>query len=211
MMILGLRQDFRRFLLHRKQNRTIEKIKEKSMRHHRIVFYLLTAFIFLHTAPAVVLAQFSERQFYSNGKKNGVGKWERDEKAKCYKIWWHFKVNPSDEQYERHIAYVFDNDPSRIYFYNPGTKKFWGRCNVSSRANGGASYSELKPGDRQGRLSEIAESAFPEPGKMPQLRATDKDGHIRVSVDGAAMEPPPPPLRVSEDGVAMEPPPSPPL
>lgn len=159
----------------------------------RRIACLLTAFFIIHAVPVDVFAQAAKRQFYSSGKEGGVGKWERDENAKCYKIWWHFKVNPNDEKYERHIAYCFDDHPELIYFYNPGTKKFWGRCHFVKDRPARSTYSELKPEDQKPRLSQITECAFPPSEKMPRLKATDEAGRVRQSQDGVAMEPPPPP------------------
>lgn len=177
----------------------------------RYFLCIFAVFFSVHFSGFEATAQ-SARQFYSNGRPGGEGKWERDEKAKGHKIWWHFKVNKNDKKYQRHIAYAFDNQPSRVYYYNPGTKKFWGRCEIPSDGSGGAGYSELKSEDRKEKLSLVAESSFPKPGGMPMLKATDEAGKARLAEDGATMEPPPPlPVRVSKEGVALDPPPSPAL
>jgi hypothetical protein len=61
--------------------------------------------------------------------------------------------------------------PKYYYYYNPVKRAYWGRCPVEQ--NGEAQYSLLAEKDRKGKLEEIAETAFPEPGPMPKVPDTE--------------------------------------
>jgi hypothetical protein len=54
-----------------------------------------------------------------------------------------------------------------VYFYNPYTHLYWGRCPL--QRDGKAQYSLLAEKDCKGSLSEIPESAFPAPGDPPAV------------------------------------------
>lgn len=64
-----------------------------------------------------------------------------------------------------------------VYYYNPVRRVYWGRYDLEKQG-----YSMLEDKDRKGDLASIPESAFPAPGKMPNIPDVK---------DGVAMSKPP--------------------
>jgi hypothetical protein len=90
---------------------------------------------------------------------------------------YYFKVKPSDANYKFHYVIRLKSDPQHLYFYNPATKKFWGRFDALKQK-----YSLLAEEDRVSRLTDLSSARFPEPGPMPPIPG---------STDGVAMDIPP--------------------
>lgn len=80
--------------------------------------------------------------------------------------------------YKYHYCVYYPSQPRYVYYYNPYTRAYWGRFDLQGKE--GAQYSLLADKDRKGKLSEIPESAFPEPGQMPKVPETRGDERIEV-------------------------------
>src|SRR5262249_30566615 len=79
--------------------------------------------------------------------------------------------------YACHRCIYYPAQPKYVYYYNPVSKKYWGRFDVDA-----AGYSLLEEKDRAALLADVPESAFPKPGPMPAIPG---------SKDGPAMDRPP--------------------
>jgi hypothetical protein len=112
------------------------------------------------------------RQYYSG--------WQKNSSHGYYYRHYYYKPTSEYSGYKHHYTIYYPSRPNHYYFYNPYTKHYWGRCPVHT--NGKEQYSLLAEADRKENLSEIPESAFPAPGKMPA---------IPESKDGAPMDLPP--------------------
>jgi hypothetical protein len=76
--------------------------------------------------------------------------------------------------YSYHYVVSYAAEPQYYYYYNPVRRYYWGRYDRKAKG-----YSLLAEKDRRGKLEEIPDTAFPKPGKMP---------NIPESKDGVAME-----------------------
>jgi hypothetical protein len=65
-------------------------------------------------------------------------------------------------RYLYHMAVYYPSRPRYVYYYNPYTRKYWGRYDRST-----GRYSLLADCNKRERLSDIPESAFPPGGAMP--------------------------------------------
>jgi hypothetical protein len=79
--------------------------------------------------------------------------------------------------YSCHRCIYYPAQPKYVYYYNPVSKKYWGRFDVDA-----AGYSLLEEKDRAALLADVPDSAFPKPGPMPMIPG---------SKDGPAMDRPP--------------------
>lgn len=68
--------------------------------------------------------------------------------------------------YRYHVATYHPRYPRHVYYYNPYTRKYWGRYDLVS---GG--YSQLQEEDKRESLADIPDSAFPTPTQMPPPEA----------------------------------------
>src|SRR6266851_2861431 len=101
----------------------------------------------------------------------------------------YYKPNADYYGYRHHYVIYFPQRPDYYYFYNPYTKRYWGRCPV--KHDGKAAYALLKESDRRETLADIPGSAFPKPGAMPA---------VPDSTDGESMDLPPDDLPQMEPG-----------
>jgi len=86
---------------------------------------------------------------------------------------YHFKPSPDDTEYKRHYVIRPNNTDGFYYYYNPESKKYWGR--FVAKGSDAGKYSELKTEDRRETLAEIPAEAFEKPGPMPTIPgATDQ-------------------------------------
>jgi hypothetical protein len=88
--------------------------------------------------------------------------------------------------YKYHYCISLQNNPGYVYFYDPGSGKYWGRLDV--RAEGDEPFSLLKAEDQKPLIRDIPETAFPKPGKMPPLPGT-QDG-VPIAPFPADLPPP---------------------
>lgn len=72
-----------------------------------------------------------------------------------------------------HYCVHVPSRPRYVYYYNPVRRVYWGRYDIEAKG-----YSMLKEEDRKDKLEDIPESAFPEPGEMPD--APDSDGTAKL-------------------------------
>ena len=117
---------------------------------------------------------FSPRQYYSD--------WRRPAQGNYYVRNYYCKPNPQYAGYRVHEVRYFPAKPDHYYYFNPRTKKYWGRC--PSHCEGKPLYSLLEPDDRHADLAKIPESAFPPPGKLPAIPESDPQ-------EGASLDLPP--------------------
>jgi hypothetical protein len=115
----------------------------------------------------------SARQLYSP--------WVYDRTTKDSYRFYLFRPSADDVTYQYHYVWFTRTRPGAfVYYYNPGTGKFWGRVDLAQKGEMG--YSELPPGKRAGVLNDIPAENFPPPGPMPVIPG---------SKDGVRMLPPP--------------------
>lgn len=92
---------------------------------------------------------------------------------------YYYKPQPTYSSYNYHYCIYYPSQPSYVYYYNPYSNQYWGRYDLEQKG-----YSLLAEKDRKKSLKDIPESAFPKPGKMPE---------IPESNDGATIPVPPAP------------------
>lgn len=73
-----------------------------------------------------------------------------------------------------HYCVHYPSRPRYVYYYNPQRQTYWGRYDLQGKP--GAEYSLLADKDRKKKLSDIPESAFPEPGALPDVDAEAAPG-----------------------------------
>jgi hypothetical protein len=114
---------------------------------------LATAF---GAAPAH--AQYG-RQYY--------GGWSYYPQYNYYYCNYYYQPYDGYSGYQYHYAIYYPSSPSYVYYYNPHRHYYWGRLDLT--AKGDNRYSLLAEKDRKENLKDIADSAFPAPGKMPAI------------------------------------------
>jgi hypothetical protein len=125
-------------------------------------------------AVALLLSCVPLSLAYASGPRQFYSGWQKHPRHNYFVRNYHFKPRPTFSGYRHHHVLFFPNKPTHVYFYNPHKKQFWGRCPVGQQGEG--KYSLLAEKDRKGSLSEIPESAFPEPGPVPTIpEAEDKE------------------------------------
>jgi hypothetical protein len=135
---------------------------------------LLTVACLLVLAQAGA-AQAAPRQFYDKSWQKKGGYYYRE---------YYYKPTPTAATYRYHTVIYYPAKPKYYYYYNPYKERYWGRFDRTCDG-----YSKLADDDQKGKISDIVESAFPQPGQMPD---------IPESSDGVKMEPPPPGLPPDE-------------
>jgi hypothetical protein len=127
---------------------------------------LLAALLLLLISGGVVLAsEYAARQYYSG--------WHKPAQATYYYRSYYYKPTPTYSGYRHHYVVYYPAKPKYVYYYNPYTRKYWGRCPTES--NGEGLYSMLADKDRAASLKEIPETAFPKPSAVPDIPdSTDK-------------------------------------
>jgi hypothetical protein len=120
------------------------------------------------------------RQYYSPYRYNEVSSY-------YYCRYYYQPVVVAEPAYSYHYVVYYPATPTYYYYYNPVRQVYWGRFEVDKdgKAKG---YSKLAEKDQKKELTDIPNSAFPEPGKMPA---------IPEAKDGEQMKPPP--LEVPKD------------
>lgn len=127
----------------------------------------LTGLLALTALTAVAGPNDSPRQYY--------GGWQKHKQRPYYYRQYYYKPAPTYVGYKHHYVMYFPKEPKHYYFYNPYSKKYWGRCPVNSDGQG--LYSRLAEKDQSGTLADIPEAAFPAATKVPSIPgATDNVG-----------------------------------
>src|SRR5262245_42491634 len=98
----------------------------------------------------------SKNQYYTDGKI--VGQWHWDANAKCFSAYYTFKSSSNATQFSYHLVYYYPDKDKYVYFYNPRTERFWGRCPLNVSKNN--PYQILNAQDQRKRLGEIDQKAF---------------------------------------------------
>ena len=127
----------------------------------------------LSAAGIGLAAEYSPRQYYSG--------WQAYPQTPqvAYRHYY-YKPTPEYSGYKHNYVMKVPHDPEHLYYYNPYSKKYWGRCPI--KTNGKPLYSLLAEKDRKADLKAIPPSAFPAPGPLPPLPE---------STDGARLDLPP--------------------
>lgn len=120
---------------------------------------------------AAATADAAYRQYYSG--------WTQYPTGGYYYRTLYYKPHAAYTGYNYHYAIYKPQSPRYVYYYNPYKRQYWGRYDMEGKP--GAEYSLLADEDRKEKLTDIPESAFPKPGKMPALPE---------STDGATIDPP---------------------
>jgi hypothetical protein len=86
-----------------------------------------------------------------------------------YYTYYYYYPTVSSTTYSYHYCTYYPSRPRYVYYYNPVRRVYWGRYDLEKEG-----YSLLEEKDRKENLNDIPESAFPPPGKMPNVpEATD--------------------------------------
>lgn len=80
--------------------------------------------------------------------------------------YYYYKPAAAAPAYRYHYCVRFPGE-QYVYYYDPGTKHFWGRYDL--KANG---FSLLPANDRKGKVQQIDQTAFPPPGPVMNNPAT---------------------------------------
>jgi len=157
----------------------------------------LSACLVAVPSPSTAAAKAEARQYYSNGKT--VGRWQHYPQQKAYGMYYKYKSSANATGYKYHWAYYYPSRPKYVYYYNPETKKYWGRCPLNPTKQN--PYQILDYPDRHGDLDKIPEEKF----KPLPFELTPPDKKNKQKFAG-----PMPPIPGSDDDEQMEPPPPPP-
>lgn len=117
---------------------------------------LAAAAVLLSGAVAVAGECATPRQYYSHWQKAPASEY-------AYRTYY-YKPAEDYAGYKHHYV-IHKGDYN--YYYNPYEKKVWGRCHAQH--NGQPLYQLLAPQDRRASISEIPETAFPQPGPLPPI------------------------------------------
>ncbi len=117
----------------------------------------------------------------AGGPRQYYGGWSRHATAGYYHRSLYYKPSPSYGGYKHHYCIYHPRRPNYYYFYNPYQRTYWGRCPVNYGDQ--PTYSMLAPEDRKPTLSEIPESAFPEPGPLPAVPETTDNERLELPPD----------------------------
>jgi hypothetical protein len=133
----------------------------------------ITAFVFALVVGASLLqpqsAFASGRNYYSS--------WSYRPQSTYYYSYYYYKPTSTQKTYSYHYCIYYPSRPRYVYYYNPVRKVYWGRYDLEQKG-----YSLLAEKDRKEKLDDIPESAFPEPGKMPEIPES-KDGERVLRID----------------------------
>jgi hypothetical protein len=94
-----------------------------------------------------------------------------------YYVYYRYQPVVNAPTYSYHYCTYYPSRPRYVYYYNPVRRVYWGRYDLEKQG-----YSMLEEKDRKENLKDIPETAFPEPGKMP---------NIPEVADNVAMDKPP--------------------
>jgi hypothetical protein len=127
-------------------------------RRRRVVAFCLASIV-LCSGWVEAQHKFGHRQFY--------GGWNRHPTHGYHYRPYYYKPTPTFNGFKHHYVIHHPSHPNHLYFFNPYTKKYWGRC--PAQRDGVGRYSLLPEAARKGSLKEIKESDFPEPGDVPPI------------------------------------------
>lgn len=145
--------------------------------HKQLTKVALFGLVMIATAMVGPATQDSEagfrryRQYYSS--------WSYRPARRYYYSTYYYKPYSSYSSYNYHYCVHYPSRPRYTYYYNPHSRRYWGRFDHEGKE--GAQYSILAEKDRKENLDDIPESAFPAPAAMPT---------IPDSEDGVQIEPP---------------------
>ena len=119
----------------------------------KVLLALLIAASTLTAFSGVASAAY--RQRYSS--------WSYYPQRQYYYRYYYYKPYADYDGYKYHYCIHYPSQ-QYVYYYNPVRRVYWGRYDLEKQG-----YSLLAEKDRKENLSDIPESAFPEPGEMPQI------------------------------------------
>lgn len=99
------------------------------------------------------------RQYYSS--------WSYQPASTYYYSTYYYQPYSTYNGYNYHYCIYYPSQPQYVYYYNPHRHVYWGRLDLNGKD--GNVYSILEEKDRKEKLSDIPESAFPKPAKMPAI------------------------------------------
>ena len=130
--------------------------------------FLIIATVLAGTMLTAQQAQAAYRQYYSS--------WRYYPSRSYYYSTYYYKPRPTYQTYNYHYCVYYPKRPRYVYYYNPHRRHYWGRFDLEGKE--GAQYSILKEEDRKEKLSDIPESAFPEPAAMPVIPEAEDDVQV---------------------------------
>jgi hypothetical protein len=117
---------------------------------------------------------FYGRQYY--------GGWTYYPSRSYYYSSYYYQPYSGYSGYQYNYCIYYPSQPSYVYYYNQYSGHYWGRLDLTAKDEN--KYSLLKEEDRKATLKEIPESAFPKPGKMPDIPGS-KDNTAMLPIDPA--------------------------
>lgn len=136
-----------------------------------IALFLLA--VCLITGPAA--AQSYSRQYYGGWKKSST----KDYHYRTY----YYKPKPKYQGYKHHYV-VKPKQSKHVYYYNPYTKKYWGRCAIAEPAAvAEPTYSKLPAEKQAGKIKDIPEEAFPPAAAFPAIPEAEDDVQMDAPPD----------------------------
>jgi hypothetical protein len=98
--------------------------------------------------------------------KSYTGSYSKVHAGQGYSYRYFNYYSPRAKEHKYHFAVYHPAHPRYVYFYNPTTKKYWGRYDLKA-----CGYSMLAEEDRKPTIGEIPECAFPKAGQIPPPEA----------------------------------------
>ncbi|MBX3438004.1 MAG: hypothetical protein KF861_10975 [Planctomycetaceae bacterium] len=149
---------------------------------------LMIAAVLAGTVFTAHQAHAAYRQYYSS--------WNYYPSRSYYYRTYYYKPYNNYTSYNYHYCVYYPSRPRYVYYYNPHRGYYWGRFDLEGKD--GAQYSILKEEDRKSQLTDIPESAFPEPAAMPAIPDSEDGEKVAVpegvpTQDTPAGEPTTPP------------------
>ncbi|MFN8711097.1 MAG: hypothetical protein ACK526_23525 [Planctomyces sp.] len=123
---------------------------------------------------AALAAAVNCEEAAAGGPRQYYSEWVKRPNQSYHYRHYYFKPSASYSGYRHHYVVYHPQKPKHLYFYNPYTKTYWGRCPLGT--NGAPKYSQLAEKDRRSVIRQIPETAFPEPSEPPVIpEATDNE------------------------------------
>jgi hypothetical protein len=135
------------------------------MNASKLLWAALAAIVIVAGSSATAQAQ--TRQYYSAYWQKSGGYY--------YRTYYYRPTPKADYRYHRVIYYP--SQPRYYYYYNPYSKKYWGRYDLVKQG-----YSKLATEDQAEKITDIRDESFPPPGDMPAMPESE---------DGTKMKAPP--------------------
>jgi hypothetical protein len=124
---------------------------------------------------------YTSRQYYTG--------WAKHPQQTYYYRTYYYKPTAEYVGYKHHYVIYHPRYDQHLYFYNPYRKVYWGRCPIQTQGKG--VYSKLAEKDQKATLQEIPQTAFPQPGELPEVPESKDGTKIDLPPDDLPKDEPP--------------------